>query len=684
MGITGLDEITQSGFPKRRPTRQARSFSAMASSQPNRQQRRIAELEAQLAEAQETLRAIRNDEVDALVVERPEGAQVFTLQGAETTYRLLVEEMNEGALLLGPDGTVLYGNARFAELAGVALERVMGASWETFFGVEEQPRLRDLLGAANAGCARGDLDLGQGSVGRPVSLLVCSMQRAQVPGFSVVVTDLTERKAAEAALVEANEKLERRVHERTAQLTRSNELLLAEMSERKRTEEELRQQGERLEQLNRILKAHNDCSRALLAAEDQDAYLEGVCRILADHCHHAMVWVGFAEQDEGKSVRPVAAAGFEQGYLETLRLTWADTERGQGPTGTAIRTGRPDGCPSFRTDPRMAPWREEALRRGYGSSLGLPLATEDQVFGAITIYSQVPDAFSVQEIELLARLGADVAQGITTLRLREAHRRAEQALQESEARLEQLVAERTAKLEEMVNELQHMSYAIVHDMRAPLRAVQGFAELMEEACAGCDRDEARDYRQRIRAATKRIDLQITDALQYTRAVLLTVRMAPVDLGKLISELIESYPNLQPHKADIRLEGEFPIVQGNESLLTQGFSNLLDNAVKFVAPGVRPQVRLWAERPTQTTSDPAAAAAGSLVRIWIEDNGIGIPKSCQPRLFRMFQRLAHGYEGTGIGLAIVRKVVERMGGTVGVESEEGQGSRFWVELKAIDA
>jgi signal transduction histidine kinase len=137
---------------------------------------------------------------------------------------------------------------------------------------------------------------------------------------------------------------------------------------------------------------------------------------------------------------------------------------------------------------------------------------------------------------------------------------------------------------------------------------------------------------------------------------------------LLRDLLETYPNLSPERADISLEKSLPSVMGNEALLTQCFANLLGNAVKFVAPDVRPRVRVRAE------------SANDFVRIWIEDNGIGVPPHAHERLFKMFQRLTTGYEGTGIGLAIVRKVVERMEGRVGVQSEPGKGSRFWVELK----
>jgi|GEM_PF-867095 len=201
---------------------------------------------------------------------------------------------------------------------------------------------------------------------------------------------------------------------------------------------ERRKQEEELQKLNRTLRALSRSNEALMRAEEESAFLEEVCRIVIQDCGYAMVWIGYASDDEEKTVRPVAHAGFAGGYLETLNLTWADRERGRGPTGTAIRTGKPILCTDMLIDPRFEPWRDEAIRRGYASSLALPLLDGGRAFGAVTIYSTQPDPFSEEEIKLLSEMADDLTYGIDSLRLRQQSRQTLQALQNSEARFRQL------------------------------------------------------------------------------------------------------------------------------------------------------------------------------------------------------------------------------------------------------
>jgi diguanylate cyclase (GGDEF)-like protein len=191
---------------------------------------------------------------------------------------------------------------------------------------------------------------------------------------------------------------------------------------------ELRESESRTRRLNRALKLLSDCNMALVRAEEEDGLLSEICRLIVERGGYLLAWVGFAEHDEAKTVRPVAQVGFEEGYLDSAKITWADTERGRGPTGTAIRTGFTDINQNYLDDPRMAPWLEAALKRGYQSSIALPLIGNKGVLGALTLYSPDPHAFSPEEVQLLEELAGDLAYGIETLRTRAEHKLAEEKL----------------------------------------------------------------------------------------------------------------------------------------------------------------------------------------------------------------------------------------------------------------
>ncbi|MBI5017517.1 MAG: PAS domain S-box protein [Deltaproteobacteria bacterium] len=208
--------------------------------------------------------------------------------------------------------------------------------------------------------------------------------------------------------------------------------ILRDVTARQRAEGQLRR-------TQRALKTYGECNQAVVRATDEVALLHSVCRLLVEHGGYRLAWVGFVEHDEAKTVRPVAQAGFEAGYLDTVNLTWADEERGRGPTGTALRTGHPVVARDIPSDPAFGPWREAALQRGYASSIALPLVVDGQTFGALMLYSPAPDAFDPEEVALLTDLAADLAFGVTALRTRQAGKKAEEELRRSRDFAEKLL-----------------------------------------------------------------------------------------------------------------------------------------------------------------------------------------------------------------------------------------------------
>jgi signal transduction histidine kinase len=234
-----------------------------------------------------------------------------------------------------------------------------------------------------------------------------------------------------------------------------------------------------------------------------------------------------------------------------------------------------------------------------------------------------------------------------------------------------LIQELNGRLRSANEELEAFSYSVSHDLRSPLRAMQGYAHALLEDYGGKLDNQGAEYLERIKKAAVRMDALVQDVLAYSRLTKVDVQIAPVDLEALIAEIVRDSRGLAQANAKITVKKPLLPVMGHEACLTQCLSNLLENSAKFTCPSTLPLITVRTE------------ARGSRVRIWVEDNGIGIDPAHHSRIFQMFGRVHHNsqYEGTGMGLTIVKKAVERMGGTLGVESTLGEGSRFWIELAA---
>jgi len=277
---------------------------------------------------------------------------------------------------------------------------------------------------------------------------------------------------------------------------------------------------------------------------------------------------------------------------------------------------------------------------------------------AVTVSPHVDDHGTVVGASMIAR---DIT----------GRKRVEEEIRALNESLERRVRERTSELEESLKHLDTFSYSVSHDLRAPLRAMSSYSQMLIEGYAGKVLDATgQDYARRVAEAARRMDALVQDLLEYSRIGRVDIAQGPVPLGDLITEVLKDLEGEFTKQAvQVVVDPELPCVRGHRKTLARVLTNLLSNAAKFVAPGTEPRIKVRCEM------------RDAWVRLWIEDNGIGIPPEHLERVFGVFERLhkQKAYAGTGIGLAIVRKSMERMGGRVGVESEVGKGSRFWIEL-----
>jgi two-component system sensor histidine kinase UhpB len=228
-----------------------------------------------------------------------------------------------------------------------------------------------------------------------------------------------------------DEELERRIHERTEQLEATNEKLRADIAERKKREAELKR-------ISRALRLVSGSNATLVHLADEATVLNEICRLAVEVCGYKMAWVGFAERDERKTVRPVAHAGFEEGYLESITISWGEGPYGHTIAGTVARTGHPYVARKFPGDEDFVPWRNAVIQRGYRSAVCLPLRSPERTFGVLCIYAAEEDAFDEGELNVLMELANDLAFGLTILRARAERKRTEEELRVSEAKFRAL------------------------------------------------------------------------------------------------------------------------------------------------------------------------------------------------------------------------------------------------------
>ena len=429
-----------------------------------------------------------------------------------------------------------------------------------------------------------------------------------------------------------------------------------------------RRSEEALWKVNRALKMLSECNHALVRAANEEDLLHDICQIIVDKGGYRLAWVGIAITDEKKTVVPMAQVGYEEGYLESLNITWDDTERGRGPTGTAIRIKKPSIAKDILHDPKFAPWRAEAIKRGYASSIAIPLIDSDRALGALNIYAAEADAFNEEEVKLLAQLADDLSFGIMALRTRVERKRAVAALQKAHDELERRVEERTAELveanaqlkseienrkrlekalvqREKLETLGAIAAEVAHAIRNPLVSIGGFARRLQERFPDLPECEI------ILNESQRLEKILTRIKNYLKPV--EIRPQECSVNKIIADCVDLLsPEMDRRQAmcQLDLDPKLSVVSADPSILAQIFINLIRNASAAMIEGEILNIRTF-EREQDLQIEFKNKVAGAKIK--------------QPEL--LFMPFAEG--GRSLGLPLSYKLLEDMGGLLSVTQEQ---------------
>lgn len=401
------------------------------------------------------------------------------------------------------------------------------------------------------------------------------------------------------------------------------------------------------------------------------------------------------------TLRLNAAAGIlprQRELLTTLRL-------GEGLCGQCAAQRRP----LIRTHLREAD--DESGRAmahlGFHAYCCFPLLIEDRLLGTLAFASSTHATIAPDQLDCLSTVSKYVAVAMDRALREQALREAKRSLAEHAGQLETKVRERTARLHETIAQLESFSYTVAHDLRAPIRSLKGYCDIL---LSDFDLPEgSTTIVERLQRSTDRLDALTRDLLKFSRVSRQDVVLEPLDVSAVVQDAVIMSPSLREEM--LTVQEPLCKVWAQRTLLQQCLANLFDNAVKFVPTGTRPAIVVRCELSQGGATAAAAASTGAFipathrldssapcpdvpaaatipearVRIWIEDNGIGIPPEAHQKIFGIFERVSGNdhIEGTGIGLAIVARAVQQMGGRCGVESELGRGARFWLEFASGD-
>jgi signal transduction histidine kinase/CheY-like chemotaxis protein len=401
----------------------------------------------------------------------------------------------------------------------------------------------------------------------------------------------------------------------------------------------------------RALRLVSDTNITLARSTEKPKLLEDICDLICEKGGYLMAWIGYAQNDEAQSVLPMAHAGFNQGYLASVTISWnAASPYGMGPIGVALRTGQTQVNRDYENNPSTQPWRKAARDHGFRSSIALPFTKKSGVRGVVSIYASLTDAFNAEEVALLEELTFNLVHELD-------------ALEERRLRLE---AESASKAK--ANFLANMS----HEIRTPLNAITGMAHLIRRDGLTPAQSVKLD---KLESASQHLLKLLSDILDLSKidADKLALEQVPLRIEGIVSNVVSmNYQRAQSKNLELVTQVcALPTnLEGDPTRLQQALLNYTTNAIKFTESGrVSIGVKLQEEGENS-----------ALLRFEVVDTGIGIEQSVMERLFSDFEQAdnstTRSYGGTGLGLSITSKLARLMGGDAGAQSTPGVGSRFW--------
>lgn len=543
----------------------------------------IEELKIRLAETEETLHAIRNGDVDAIIVSGDEGDKIFSLTSSETPYRIIIEQMDEGAFTVSTKGIILYCNNRFAEIVEVSPEKIAGSELTDFISEEDHPELKRLLKKGRKKPARGEVGTVKGN--KTIRLSLVPLPSYMEGDVCITVSDVTVINNYQKFLREM-------VEERTSELKIANRKLAEDISELRKVEKELKNSREKLD-----LALENGCiglwewniEAGKIILDERAEKMFGLRPGTFDGTYAATL--GLIHEEDIPHITKTIPASLEKG----------------GSVGSIFRTRNNNGQSNYISSKAII------IRDQQGKPLS--------VSGVL---------FDVTEM----KKGAEKA----LIKLNE-----------------ELLRSNT--------DLQQFAYVASHDLQEPLRMVSSFTQLLQQRYRDKLGEDGNEYIRFAVEGSKRMYELINGLLTYSRIQTKGRDFSSVDMNAVLLKVTENLRlKISERKAVINYP-ELPVIYADENQMLQLIQNLFENSLKF-SNGV-PMITVDCEK----NNDNYVFS--------VHDSGIGIEPQYHERIFRIFQRLhrTDEYDGTGIGLAICKRIVERHGGKIWVASEKNNGTTF---------